>query len=112
MSKRERRIHTPNVCRNVIHNDQRGRHPEPDDTFEDIVDDEVTADNDKKETHVDPAEKTELASKLVTFQVGHESYESQDVKHEGDEAMVSGEGDEVSIDEDDVLEIVDDCFAV
>jgi hypothetical protein len=52
---------------------------------------------------VDPAEKTELPSELIAFQVGNEAYEAEDVKHEGDEAMMASEGDKVGIYKDDVL---------
>jgi hypothetical protein len=34
------------------------------------------------------------------------------VKHEADEPVVPGEGDEVRVDEDDMFEIVDDRFAI
>lgn len=44
--------------------------------LEDVVDNEVTADDDQEQGHVNPAKETELSSKLRSIQAGDERDES------------------------------------
>lgn len=61
---------------------------------------------------MDPTEKGELLTKVLALEVGDKSDESEHIQHEADEAVILSEGDEVGIDEDNVLEVVDDRLAV
>lgn len=56
--------------------------------FENVVDNEVTADDDEQERHVDPSEQPELTSQLGSLQICDERDESNHVQTEGDESMV------------------------
>lgn len=70
---------TPDISKDVVTDDQRGRNPEPDETLENIVYDEVARDNDKHKTHVDPTEESELPSKVALLQRHDESNETDNV---------------------------------
>lgn len=71
--------------------------------LQDIVDDEMTADHDEEQAHVDPAEEAELPPELISLEVGDESDKAEYVEHEGDEAMMPGEGNEVCVYKHNVL---------
>ena len=103
---------TADICHDIVADDQRSRHEEPDEALEDVVDDEVARNDDEQQADVDPAEQGELLAEVLLLEVANETNETDDVEHEADETVVAGERDEVRVDKDDVLEVVDDGFAV
>lgn len=87
----------------------------------------MTREDDEKQGNVHPAEEGELLTEVRSLEIRDETDEScefakrsgqrwksrtDDVKHEADEAMVPGEGNEVGVDKHNVLEIVNDGFAI
>lgn len=61
---------------------------------------------------MNPAEQSKLLAKILALKIGHKADETEHIQHEADEAVVLGEGNEIGIDEDDVLEVIDDRLAV
>lgn len=84
--------------------------------LEDVVDDEVTADDDQQQRHVDPSKQAKLAPQLSPRQVRDERDEADDVETERNEAMVLGKGEgsrkERCLEGDDVPEIVDEGLPI
>ena len=101
-----------NVGHDVVADYQRSGDEEPDQAFENVVDDEVTRDDNHQQGHVDPTEEGKLLTKVLLLEVGDETDKADDVEHESDEAVVLGKWQEVGIDKDNVLEVVDDGLAV
>jgi hypothetical protein len=60
------------IRHDVVANNQRGRDKEPNHSLEDTVDDKVARDDNEEKTNVDPAEKGELLSQVLSLQVGDE----------------------------------------
>lgn len=111
----ERRLtpdHTADVSEDVVADDQGSRDKEPDETFEDVVDEEVAREDDEQQRHMDPAKETKLVLEILSSKARDEADEPNDVQQEAEESVVSGKGDEVRVDEDDVLEVVDEGLAV
>lgn len=112
------------VGHDVVANNERSGDEEPDEALEDVVDNEMAVishlverfispgNHDQKEGDVNPAEQSKLLAKILALEIGHKADETEHIQHEADEAVVLGEGNEIGIDEDDVLEVIDDRLAV
>lgn len=61
---------------------------------------------------MDPTEESKLLTKILPLKICDEADEANNVKHEADESVVTGKGDEISVHKDNVLEVVDNGFAV
>lgn len=61
---------------------------------------------------MDLAEQGKLAPEVLPLEVGDKADEPNDIQHEADEAVVHRKGDKVGVDKHNVLEVVDDRFAV
>jgi hypothetical protein len=67
---------TADIGHDVVANDERSGHEEPHEALENVVDDEVTADDDEEQGDVNPAEEGELLSQILLVQIAHKSDES------------------------------------
>ena len=94
---------SPDVREDIVADDERRRHPEPDHTLEDVVDDEVARDDDQHERHVDPAEEPELLLEVSAFERHDETDEADSVERETDHPVVRCEDGELCICEDNML---------
>lgn len=65
--RRPAKRHTTNVSKDIVANHERGGHPEPDETLENVVDDKVAGKDDEKQRHVHPAEQAKLMLEVATF---------------------------------------------
>lgn len=72
--------HAPHVCKYIIANNQRGGDPEPNHTLEDVVNDEVTRNNDQQQAHVNPAEEAKLLLEESTSERHDETNEANGIK--------------------------------
>lgn len=61
---------------------------------------------------MDPSEETELCLERISSECAYEADKSQCVKAERDEAVMSDKRHKMGVDKNDVLEVVDDHFAV
>lgn len=78
---------------------------------------------------MDPTEESKLLTKILSLEIGDESDKAfmigqrhaqspkeraltNNVKHEADKSVVTSKGNEISVHKDNVLEIINDGFAV
>lgn len=80
------------VGENVVGNDETSGHKEPEETLEDVVDDEVGLDNAKQNGHVGQAELGELEPVVVLFQRRHKEHKAQNVQTVRQESVVLEQG--------------------
>lgn len=76
------------VGKNVIRNDKAGGDKEPEETLEDVVDDEVSLDDTKQQGHVGEAELGELEPIVVLLQGGDKEDKAENVQAVGEEPVV------------------------
>lgn len=122
------------VGENIVGDDQGGRQEEPDQAFQNVVHDEVGFDHNNKERHVRPSKLGELELELPAFEGAHkedEAFENErqyegpptswtlaaprltnNIEHEADEAVVSGQGQQHLVHKDNMLKVVDDALPV
>ena len=114
----------PDVGEAIVADDQRCRNPEPDQAFEDVIHNEVTAETDKtmsiavhdlptndsapredddQKTHMHPAEQAKLLLQVPFLQRHHEAHKANDVEDETDHSMIRSEGQELRIGENNML---------
>lgn len=103
---------TTDVSKNVVGDDQGSGEEEPDHALEDVVHDEMGLDDNEVESHVGPGKLLELELVVALFERDNKEDEADNVEHEADEAVVGRKRQEDLVNEDNVLEVVDDAFAV
>jgi hypothetical protein len=86
------------VCKYVIRYHHRYRQDEPYEALEDIVNDKVGLSDDQEESHMRPGKLGELELVMALLQRIYEEDEADDVEHEGDEAVVGGQGKQDAVD--------------
>ena len=79
---------TKHVGHDVIDDDHRHRHDEPDHALEDVDDDEVALRDYDQQSHVRPGEQGELAHVVAFLQGQHEPHKPNDVHEERDEPVI------------------------
>jgi hypothetical protein len=67
---------TTDIRHDIIADDQGGRYEKPNQTFEDVIDDEMARDDNDEQRHMNPAEKRELLTKVLLLEVGNERDEA------------------------------------
>ena len=100
------------VGENVIGDDQSGGKEEPDHALKNVVHDKVSLNNNEIEGHVSPGELLELELVVTLLKRDDKEDEASDIEHETDEAMVGSKRQEDSIDQNNMLEVVNDALAV
>jgi hypothetical protein len=103
---------TAKVCKYVVRYHHRHRQDEPYEALEDIVNHKVGLSDDQEESHMRPCKLGELELIMALLQRIYEEDEADDVEHKGDEAVVGGQRKQDTVDQQDVLEVIDDAFAV
>jgi hypothetical protein len=100
------------VCPNVVCYNHRDGQDEPDEAFQDVVDDEMRLSHDQEQSHVGPGELRELELVVALLQRVDEEDEANNVQHERDEPVVCCQGKQDAVHQQDVLEIVYHALAV
>lgn len=68
-----------------------------------MVENYTPREHNDEETHVHPAEETELRLEIALLQRHHEAHKSNDIEGEADHAMVGGEWEELGVREHNML---------
>jgi len=100
------------VCENVVDDDQTDREEEPDHSLKDVVHDEMSLDDNEVESHVCPCELGELELVVSFLEGAHKEDEAHNIEHEADESMVRSEWQQHTIDQHNMLEVVNDAFSI
>lgn len=103
---------TADVGEDIVGDDERRGEEEPDHALEDVVHDEVGLDNNEVQSHVRPRKVGELELEVAGLETCDEEDEANDVENKADEAVVGRKRQQDSVDQNDMLEVVNDALAI